>query len=114
MNLTNQDITYFKDSSIKVSRRSYKKGQSDMLPHNHEYLTVSLLIAGSLIEHTSTGIKTVKPGSVLIKPPALIHGDTFTDNCTLLSVKIYDLDYYKFDCKNWEIIHQNMLLKCFF
>ncbi len=113
MKQTSQDFTYFKDSSIKISRRSYKKVESDLLPHDHEYLTVSLLLAGNLIEHTNTGTRVVKPGSVLIKPAALIHGDEFTENCTLLSLKIYDWDYYNFDFNNWEIIQQNMLLKCF-
>jgi AraC-like DNA-binding protein len=108
-----KDITYFEDSSIKVNRQNYKKRQSDMLPHDHDYLTVSLLLAGSLIEHTSMGTETVKARSVLIKPSGLIHGDIFTENCTLLSLKIYDWDYYRFDLKNWEIIQQNILLKNF-
>jgi AraC-like DNA-binding protein len=108
-----KDITYFEDSSIKVNRQNYKKRQSDMLPHDHDYLTVSLLLAGSLIEHTSMGTETVKAGSVLIKPSGLIHGDIFTENCTLLSLKIYDWNYYRFDLKNWEIIQQNILLKNF-
>jgi AraC family transcriptional regulator len=113
MKQTSQDFTYFKDSSITISRRSYKKAESDMLPHDHEYLTVSLLLAGNLIEHTNTGTRAVKPGSILIKPAALIHGDEFTKNCTLLSLKIHDWDYYNFDFNSWAIIQQNMLLKYF-
>ena len=44
-----KDITYFEDSSIKVNCQNYKKKQSDMLPHDHDYLTVSLLLTGSLM-----------------------------------------------------------------
>jgi AraC-like DNA-binding protein len=65
------------------------------------------------MEHTSIGTKIVKAGSILIKPSGLIHGDIFTENCTFLSLKIYDWDYYRFDFKNWEIIQQKTLLKNF-
>ncbi len=113
MKRINQDVIYYEDNSLKISRQNYLKKENDMLPHDHDFLTISLLLSGSLIEHTSKETKIVKSGSVLIKPAALMHSDMFTENCTILSLNLFDWNYHNFDCKNWEIIEQNMLLKCF-
>ena len=84
-----------------------------MLLHDHDYLTVSLLLSGELIEHTNKGTKVVKPGSVLIKPPSIMHGDIFTKDSSILSLKLFNFQYYNFNWNSWEIIEQSGLLKQF-
>jgi len=113
MNSIEKDKTYFEDGSIKIKKSHYSGFRNTMQPHHHDYLSISLLLSGSLIEHTTTGTTIAKPGSLLIKPHALIHSDIFTEKCTILSLNIFDWKYYDLDCKNWEIIHQNNTLKHF-
>ncbi len=113
MSSIEKDKTYFEDGSIKIKKSHYSEFKNNMQPHNHDYLSISLLLSGRLIEHTVTGTTLVKPGSLLIKPQALTHSDIFTENCTILSLNVYDWKYYNLDCKNWEIIHQNNTLKYF-
>jgi AraC-like DNA-binding protein len=106
-------MVYFEDNSLKISAQNYSFNKSDMLSHDHSYLTISILLSGSLIEHTPQGTKHIKSGCVLIKPAYLNHSNEFTKNCTILSLKIYDWEYYKLDFRNWKVIEQNMLLKYF-
>lgn len=109
----NEDITYFKDTSVKISRQDYAAKKSDMLLHDHDFLTVSFLLSGSLIEHTPKATKIVRPGNILIKPPSLMHGDLFTEDCSILSFKIYDWEYYDFNRDAWEILSQPGSIKHF-
>ncbi|WP_282090005.1 AraC family transcriptional regulator [Aquimarina algiphila] len=113
MKKRNQDVMYYEDSSIRITRKNYVKFENDMLPHDHDFLSISLMLSGSLIEHTEKGTTIVKPGSILIKPAQLEHSNIFTESCTILSLNIYDWEYYKFDYKNWDIIQRHMLLKYF-
>jgi AraC family transcriptional regulator len=113
MTSTEKDNTYFEDGSIKIKKSYYSEFKNNMQPHNHDYLSISLLLSGSLIEHTTSGTTIAKPGSLLIKPSALIHSDIFTENCTILSLNIYDWKYYNLDFENWKIIQQNNTLKHF-
>jgi AraC-like DNA-binding protein len=106
-------MIYYQDNSIKISRLNYTKEKNDMTPHDHDFLTVSLLLSGKLIENADMESKIVYPGNVLIKPPALRHGNLFLQDSMILSIKIYDIDYYKFNYENWMIIQQNSLLKYF-
>ncbi|WP_394746791.1 helix-turn-helix domain-containing protein [Spongiimicrobium salis] len=108
-----KDITYFKDGSVKISRQDYMEKQSDMRLHDHDFLTVSLLLTGTLIEHTSTGTRVVRPGNALIKPAGLLHSDVFTENCSILSFKIYDWEYYDHHWDNWNILQPSGLLPYF-
>lgn len=109
----NKDITFYKDDSIYICRRNYVKKHSDMGLHDHDYLTVSLLLKGELIEHTYFGTKIIKPGNVLIKPPALVHGNIFTEDCEILSIKLFDFSYYNFNWTNWNILPKSGLIKQF-
>lgn len=84
-----------------------------MKVHSHGYLTVSLLLTGSLIEHTPIATKIVKSGNVLIKPPGLMHENIFTEDCSILSFKLFDYNYYHFNWKTWTILEQPTLLKQF-
>lgn len=113
MNSTFKNKTYFEDGSITIKKSHYSEFKNNMQPHNHDFLSISLLLSGSLIEHTTTGTTIAKPGSLLIKPQELIHSNIFTENCTILSLNIYDWKYYNLDCENWKIIHQNNTLKHF-
>lgn len=108
-----KESTFHKDDSLFINRQNYVKRQSDMEIHGHDYLTVSFILAGSLIEHTSDSTKIVKAGSVLIKPPALKHSNIFTENCAILSCKIYDFKYYNLNWKTWTVLPKSGLLKQF-
>lgn len=105
--------TYFEDGSIKIAKSHYSEFKNNMQPHNHDYLSISLLLSGSLIEHTTVGTTIAKPGSLLVKPQKLIHSNIFTENCTIISLNIYDWEYYNLDFESWKIIQQNNTLKNF-
>ena len=104
---------FFQDNSVYIDRQNYMKKHSDMSIHDHDYLTVSLLLNGTLIEHTPDATKIVKPGNVLIKPPGVMHGNIFTENCSILSFKLFDYKYYNFNWNEWNIIEQSGFLKHF-
>ncbi|MGK0447969.1 MAG: AraC-like DNA-binding protein [Polaribacter sp.] len=104
---------FFQDDSLYIDRQNYVKKHSDMSIHDHDYLTISLLLNGTLIEHTPDATKIVKPGNVLIKPPGVMHGNIFTENCSILSFKLFDYKYYNFKWKQWNIIEQSGFLKHF-
>lgn len=112
-NSISKNKTFFKDDSIKITRTYYSEFKNNMVPHNHDYLSISLLLSGSLIENTSKGTTIAKPGSLLVKPQEFIHSNIFTEDCTILSLNIYDSKYYDLECENWEIIHTNKVLKHF-
>lgn len=109
----NKSILFYKDDSIYLAKENYEKKRSDMKLHSHDYLTVSLLLTGSLIEHTSEATKIVKPGNVLIKPPGVVHENIFTESCSILSLKIFDHKHYNFNWKNWNVLEQSNALKQF-
>jgi YesN/AraC family two-component response regulator len=108
-----KESVFHNDNSFYMNRHNYVKKHSDMEIHHHDYLTVSLILTGSLIEHTSESTKVVKTGSVLIKPPALMHSNIFTEDCSILSCKLYDYEYYNFNWDSWTILPQSGLLKQF-
>lgn len=110
---TKRKDVFHNDTSLNINRMDYKEFKDNMVPHSHDFLTISLLLSGSLIEQTSKGTTIVKPGSILIKPAQLEHSDVFTENCTILSLSIYDWEHYKLDFNDWKIIPQNKLLKNF-
>lgn len=107
------DITYQWDDSAYIGMQNYIEKNSDMQIHDHDYLTVSLLLSGSLIEHTNEGTQIVKAGDVLIKPPALMHSNIFPENCSILSFKLFDTKYFNFTWEDWEVIQKPGLLKEF-
>ena len=109
----NKNLIFHKDNSIHLAKENYVQKRSNMQIHCHDYLTVSLILEGSLIEHTPTSTKIVKCGNILIKPPGLMHENIFTEDCAILSFKIFDSDYYQFKWNEWSVLEQPTLLKYF-
>ncbi|WP_338812636.1 AraC family transcriptional regulator [Bernardetia sp. Wsw4-3y2] len=111
--LTDQKI-YYQDSSIQIARNHYAKTKSDMPLHSHDFLTISLLLNGNIAEKTSQDqIHKAGAGHVSIKPPQVIHSDSFAENSSLLSLKIYDWEYYDLDFKEWSWIAEQTLIPYF-
>lgn len=108
-----ENILFHQDDSMYLAKENYVKKSSNMQIHNHNYLTVSLLLSGSLIEHTPKETKIVKSGDVLIKPPGVMHENIFTQDCTILSFKLFDYKYYDFNWRDWNILEQSASLKYF-
>lgn len=69
--------------------------------HHHDYLSISLLMKGDLVEDSEKGNILPHTGSLSIKPAGVRHRDVFVDECTFLSLKIYDPKYYALHFKEW-------------
>jgi YesN/AraC family two-component response regulator len=108
-----KNILFHQDNSMYLAKENYVKKRGNMRIHHHDYLTISTLLSGALIEHTPLETKIVKPGDVLIKPSGQIHENIFTQDCTILSFKLFDYKYYHFDWKDWKVIEQSASLKYF-
>ena len=104
---------YYKDDALEVSRTHYEKHHSNMPMHCHDYLTISLLLTGTLIEQVSDNSHTGQAGYLTIKPANLFHSDFFTEDCSFLSLKIYDWEYYGFDFRDWLWLSESLTLKHF-
>lgn len=104
---------FYRDQSIQIDRSLYRKDYGNMSMHAHDYLTISLVLEGSLVEDHEEQVNLAQTGSLSIKPPFIQHSDVFTSDCTILSLKIFDWEYYGFDLKEWEWLSEHEVLKYF-
>ncbi len=103
--------TYYRDNSIQISKTLYKKTESDIPMHSHNFLTISLLLNGSIVEKTSDSqIHHANLGHVSIKPPKVLHSDDFVEDSLFLSIKIYDWEYYQLDFTQWNWVAEHKTL----
>jgi AraC-like DNA-binding protein len=100
----------FHDSSMSVELRKYAAGYT-MAPHKHDYLTISLLMQGNLVEDCETGRMLPSTGFLSVKPPDVMHSDVFVNDCTFLSLKIYDFKYYSLFFNEWQWVRPGIAIK---
>ncbi|WP_375561997.1 helix-turn-helix transcriptional regulator [Bernardetia sp. OM2101] len=82
--------------------------------HSHDFLTISLLLNGKIAEKTSQNqTHQAGAGHVSIKPPQIIHSDSFAEDSSLLSLKVYDWEYYGLDFKEWSWIAEHTFIPYF-
>lgn len=111
--LTDQKI-YYQDSSIQIARNHYAKTKSDMPLHSHDFLTISLLLNGKINERTTQNQEyKASIGQVSIKPAQVVHSDSFLEDTSLLSLKIYDWEYYELDFTEWTWLSEHAFTPCF-
>lgn len=92
---------YYSDGSMVLSKDRY--GAGNVMPeHEHDYLSVSLLLSGGLTEESDSETVLPKGGWLSIKPPFIPHSNLFTEDCTLLSIKIFDWNYYRLQLEDWD------------
>ena len=92
--------TIYSDSSLTISLNKYPPGFA-MPFHHHDFLSISLLMKGDLVEDSENGNVLPHTGSLSIKPEGVSHRDVFVDECTFLSLKIHDAKYYGLHLKQW-------------
>jgi AraC-like DNA-binding protein/quercetin dioxygenase-like cupin family protein len=95
--------TIFQDAALQIDLVHYKQGYL-MPPHQHDFLSLSLLMKGNLVED-SDGLNILpQTGSLSIKPEGILHSDVFIENCTFLSLKIFDAKYFSLNLDQWQWI----------
>ncbi|MDJ1484296.1 AraC family transcriptional regulator [Cytophagaceae bacterium YF14B1] len=105
---SNQDVmpekltgsVLYSDSSFAIELRKYPKGYS-MPAHTHDYLTISLLLHGNLVEDSDNGSVQPYSGFLSIKPQNVLHSDVFVNDCIFLSLKVFDPCYYHLNFRDW-------------
>lgn len=90
----------FTDKSLSISLNKYPPGFA-MPFHHHDFLSISLLMKGDLVEDSENGKIIPSTGSLSIKPEGVSHRDVFVDECTFLSLKIFDAAYFGLQLKEW-------------
>lgn len=90
----------YADKSFGISLNKYAQGFA-MPYHRHDFLSISLLMKGNLIEDSENGHIIPSAGSLSIKPEGVSHRDVFVDECTFLSLKIFDAAYFGLQLKEW-------------
>ena len=108
------DKICYQDDSLSIRRESYEKARSNMPLHLHDYLTISILISGNLVEYNEQDFAGATTGSIFIKPPGSIHGDLFTDKTSIISIRVYDYKYYGLDFDRWDVIAPGIGFPYFF
>ncbi len=108
-----QNVTYYNDTSMRVVKKNYSKTKSDMDFHSHDYLLISLLLSGSVLEHTSNYTTIANSSAVFIKPPGINHSNAFPKNASILSIRVYDWEYYKLRFNDIEVIQNGAVLYYF-
>lgn len=67
-----------------------------MEPHDHKETQISFIIHGSNHEKSEiTNTHFGRPAEVIIKPKGLIHNNTFSNDCTILTVQLKEEDHTK-------------------
>lgn len=108
MTVITQEI--YTDASLSISLNKYPTGFA-MPFHHHDYLSISLLMKGDLVEDSENGNILPQTGALSIKPEGIRHRDVFVDDCTFLSLKIYDAKYYGFQLKEWNWVPPGASMK---
>ena len=108
------DKICFEDDSISIRRENYAEESSNMPLHSHDYLTISIMISGNLVEYNDDVLAKAGTGSIFIKPSGTQHGDIFGENTSLISMRIYDPKYYGLHFDTWDLIPQSMGFPYFF
>ncbi len=88
------ETCYYQDTALRIATQRYAKEKSNMGIHAHPYLTISLLLEGSILEHTPQQTQMARSTAVFIKPAEAVHSNLFMENSTLISVNVLDWDYY--------------------
>ncbi len=75
-----------------------------MPEHSHDFLTISLLLNGEVLEKVDGRSKVATGCQVSVKPAGVMHSDVFTQNSTMLSMKIYDPRWFGLEFEDWRWI----------
>ncbi|MEL7119154.1 MAG: AraC family transcriptional regulator [Bacteroidota bacterium] len=104
----------YKDGSIALSKHAYIKGKSDMDMHHHDLFSISISIKGTVIENSTKETFIAPAGSLFVKPPGVLHSNSFTENATLLSFNFLDSSYYKLNLRQHLILPSFVGVATFF
>lgn len=103
---------YYQDSSITLEKKSYVKGY--VMPwHKHDFLSISLMVEGELVEKCHGDTLIPQTGFLSIKPEKVVHQDIFVTECTFLSLKVHDVNYYSMGLDQWKWIRPSTAIKHF-
>ena len=97
---------YHQDDALTIRRTHYAVGKDNMSMHTHEYMTISVLLSGSLAERTPEGMAMALPGTVFIKPAGLPHAISLSEDSALLSFSIFDWKHFNLDFEDWAVLPQ--------
>ncbi len=111
MDQQNEKI-FYKDQSFQLKQRIYKSGEC-LQNHHHDYLSISLLLNGTLTEDSNQNSVVSTNGWLSIKPVYIDHANTFTASCSIISLAIYDWAYYGLDFNEWSWSFTGNALKHF-
>lgn len=74
---------------------TYSEG-AIMEPHEHKQTQISIVIAGANHEESEvSGLHFGRPAEVIIKPKGLIHSNTFSNNCTIITAQLKEENHSK-------------------
>ncbi len=85
----------FRSPFANIACTKYSEGFI-MEPHDHKETQISFIIHGSNHEKSEiTSTHYGRPTEVIIKPKGLIHNNTFSNDCTILTIQLKEENHTK-------------------
>ncbi len=85
----------FKSPFANLALTTYSEG-AIMEPHCHKQTQISIVIEGANHEESEvSSLHFGRPAEVIIKPKGLMHSNTFSDSCTIITAQLKEENHSK-------------------